>query len=67
VSYICSSTDTLDFWQNVSMEEGSMIEPLSVGVHSVAAVGALRSGKNVAVFGWVAHCTCVTTTAYMCS
>ena len=28
-----------------------MIEPLSVGVHAVANIGNLRSGKNVAVFG----------------
>lgn len=36
---------------NVSMEEGSMMEPLSVAVHAVAKVGDLHSNKNVAIFG----------------
>jgi D-xylulose reductase len=33
------------------MEEGSMMEPLSVAVHAVAKVGDLHSNKNVAIFG----------------
>jgi len=36
---------------NLSLEDGAMMEPLSVGVHSVATIGQLKAGQNVAVFG----------------
>jgi D-xylulose reductase len=36
---------------NMSLEDGAMIEPLSVGVHSVAAIGQLRSNQTCVVFG----------------
>ncbi|KAH8916953.1 xylitol dehydrogenase [Atractiella rhizophila] len=36
---------------NVSLEEGAMIEPLSVAVQSVARIGGMKAGLNVAIFG----------------
>ncbi|KAK4686211.1 D-xylulose reductase, partial [Tremellales sp. Uapishka_1] len=36
---------------NVDLEDGAMMEPLSVAVHSVAAVGGMRTDWNVVVFG----------------
>jgi len=36
---------------NMSLEDGAMIEPLSVGVHAVYSVGQIRANQNVAVFG----------------
>jgi len=36
---------------NMSLEEGALMEPLSVGIHSVANLGAFRSNQSIAVFG----------------
>ncbi|KAG1889432.1 chaperonin 10-like protein [Suillus subluteus] len=36
---------------NLSLEDGAMMEPLSVAVHAVSTLGALRSNQSVAVFG----------------
>ncbi|KAF9451669.1 xylitol dehydrogenase [Macrolepiota fuliginosa MF-IS2] len=36
---------------NLTLEDGAMMEPLSVGVHSVSNLGGLRTGQSVAVFG----------------
>ncbi|EAU84880.1 xylitol dehydrogenase [Coprinopsis cinerea okayama7 len=36
---------------NVTLEDGAMMEPLSVGVHSVANLGNFRAGQSIAVFG----------------
>ncbi|KAH8105902.1 xylitol dehydrogenase [Cristinia sonorae] len=36
---------------HLTLEDGAMMEPLSVGVHSVANIGGLRAGQNVVVFG----------------
>ncbi|KAG1757873.1 chaperonin 10-like protein [Suillus lakei] len=36
---------------NLSLEDGAMMEPLSVAVHAVSSLGALRSNQSVAVFG----------------
>jgi D-xylulose reductase len=36
---------------NLSLEDGAMMEPLSVGVHSVATLGNFRSTQSIAVFG----------------
>jgi len=36
---------------NMSLEDGAMIEPLAVGVHAVYNVGKIRANQNVAVFG----------------
>ncbi|KIY49304.1 xylitol dehydrogenase [Fistulina hepatica ATCC 64428] len=36
---------------NVSLEDGAMIEPLGVGVHSVSNLGNFRAGQSIAVFG----------------
>lgn len=35
----------------VSFEDGAMIEPLSVGVHSVATLGKCKSNQVVVIFG----------------
>jgi D-xylulose reductase len=37
--------------ENASLEDGAMIEPLAVGVHSVANLGGLRANQAIAVFG----------------
>lgn len=37
--------------ENVSLEDGAMIEPLAVGVHSVSNLGGLRANQSVVVFG----------------
>ncbi|KAJ2920157.1 hypothetical protein MD484_g351, partial [Candolleomyces efflorescens] len=37
--------------ENVSLEDGAMMEPLSVGVHSVSNLGGLRANQSIAVFG----------------
>jgi len=37
--------------ENISLEEGAMMEPLAVGVHSVANLGGLRANQAIAVFG----------------
>ncbi|KAK0490889.1 xylitol dehydrogenase [Armillaria novae-zelandiae] len=37
--------------EGVSLEDGAMIEPLAVGVHSVANLGGFRSGQSIIVFG----------------
>jgi D-xylulose reductase len=36
---------------NVTLEEGAMMEPLSVGVQAVAKIADVRAAQNVAVFG----------------
>ncbi|KAG6873737.1 hypothetical protein C0995_011556 [Termitomyces sp. Mi166 len=36
---------------NVSLEDGAMIEPLSVGVHSVSNLGGFRANQSIVVFG----------------
>lgn len=36
---------------NVDMEDGAMMEPLSVAVHSVHTVGGMKTDQNVAVYG----------------
>lgn len=36
---------------NVTLEDGAMMEPLSVGVHSVSNLGGLRANQSIAVFG----------------
>lgn len=36
---------------SVSFEDGAMIEPLSVGVHSVANLGKCKSNQVVVIFG----------------
>jgi D-xylulose reductase len=37
--------------ESVTLEDGAMMEPLSVAVHSVSSLGKLKSGQNVIVFG----------------
>ncbi|GLB33922.1 putative alcohol dehydrogenase GroES-like domain [Lyophyllum shimeji] len=37
--------------ENVSLEDGAMIEPLAVGIHSVANLGTFRTNQSIAVFG----------------
>ncbi|KIR67157.1 chlorophyll synthesis pathway protein BchC [Cryptococcus bacillisporus CA1873] len=37
--------------ESVSFEDGAMMEPLSVGVHSVATLGRCKSDQTVIVFG----------------
>ncbi|ODN79716.1 chlorophyll synthesis pathway protein BchC [Cryptococcus amylolentus CBS 6039] len=37
--------------ESVSFEEGAMIEPLAVGVHSVANLGGFKSDQTIVVFG----------------
>ncbi|KAG8932603.1 hypothetical protein FRC01_013098, partial [Tulasnella sp. 417] len=36
---------------NLSFEDGAMMEPLSVGVHSVRTLGQIKANQTVAVFG----------------
>jgi len=36
---------------HVSLEDGAMMEPLSVGIHSVSNLGGLRANQSIAVFG----------------
>ncbi|KAF5344146.1 hypothetical protein D9758_008852 [Tetrapyrgos nigripes] len=36
---------------NLSLEDGAMMEPLSVGVHSVHTLGNFRSNQSIVVFG----------------
>ncbi|KIM46077.1 hypothetical protein M413DRAFT_441139 [Hebeloma cylindrosporum] len=36
---------------NVTLEDGAMMEPLAVGVHSVSNLGGLRTNQTIAVFG----------------
>lgn len=37
--------------EKVSMEDGAMMEPLSVGVHAVSTLGQLKSDQSIVVFG----------------
>jgi D-xylulose reductase len=37
--------------ESVTMEDGAMMEPLSVAVHSVSTIGGCRTQQNVIVFG----------------
>ncbi|KAG6821608.1 hypothetical protein H0H93_000117 [Arthromyces matolae] len=36
---------------NVTLEDGAMIEPLSVGVHSVSTLGNFRANQSIVIFG----------------
>ncbi|KAL5532589.1 hypothetical protein ACEPAF_4363 [Sanghuangporus sanghuang] len=36
---------------HLTLEDGAMMEPLSVAVHAVSNIGRLRAGQNVVVFG----------------
>lgn len=36
---------------NLTLEDGAMIEPLAVAVHSVSNLGGLRSNQSIAIFG----------------
>ncbi|KAH7106366.1 xylitol dehydrogenase [Auriculariales sp. MPI-PUGE-AT-0066] len=36
---------------NLDLEDGAMMEPLSVGVHSVANLGNFRANQTIAIFG----------------
>lgn len=36
---------------NLTLEDGCMMEPLSVAVHSVSNLGELRTAQNIAIFG----------------
>ncbi|THH32895.1 hypothetical protein EUX98_g1264 [Antrodiella citrinella] len=36
---------------HLTLEDGAMMEPLSVGVHSVYNIGGLRAGQSVVIFG----------------
>jgi len=36
---------------HVTLEDGAMMEPLAVGVHSVSNLGGFRSGQSIVVFG----------------
>lgn len=36
---------------NVSLEDGAMIEPLAVGIHSVSNLGAFRANQSIVIFG----------------
>lgn len=37
--------------KGVSLEEGAMIEPLSVGVNALAKIAEMKPNQNVCVFG----------------
>jgi len=37
--------------ENVSFEDGAMIEPLAVGIHSVSNLGAFRANQSIVIFG----------------
>ncbi|PVF96298.1 putative xylitol dehydrogenase [Serendipita vermifera] len=37
--------------ENLSLEDGAMMEPLAVGIHSVSTIGQVRANQVVAVFG----------------
>ncbi|KAJ8519396.1 hypothetical protein ONZ45_g3660 [Pleurotus djamor] len=37
--------------ENVTLEDGAMMEPLSVAIHSVSNLGGFRSGQSIAIFG----------------
>jgi D-xylulose reductase len=37
--------------ENVSLEDGAMMEPLAVGIHSVSNLGGFRTNQTIAVFG----------------
>ncbi|TFK75799.1 xylitol dehydrogenase [Pluteus cervinus] len=37
--------------ENVTLEDGAMIEPLAVGVHSVSNLGQFRANQSIVVFG----------------
>jgi D-xylulose reductase len=50
--YYVLSADLLHLLpESVSMEDGAMMEPLAVGVHSISTLGKMKSGWSVAVFG----------------
>ncbi|GAA5892051.1 hypothetical protein JCM6882_005679 [Rhodosporidiobolus microsporus] len=36
---------------NMTLEEGALLEPMSVGVHAVSKVAEMKPGKNVVIFG----------------
>ncbi|KDR83630.1 hypothetical protein GALMADRAFT_235925 [Galerina marginata CBS 339.88] len=37
--------------EHVSLEDGAMMEPLAVGIHSVSNLGGFRANQTIAVFG----------------
>ncbi|KAF7352689.1 putative D-xylulose reductase A [Mycena venus] len=37
--------------EGVSLEDGAMMEPLAVGVHSVSNLGGFRANQSIAIFG----------------
>jgi D-xylulose reductase len=37
--------------EGVSLEDGALMEPLSVGVHAVSKLGGFRTNQSIAVFG----------------
>ncbi|GAA5842977.1 hypothetical protein JCM11251_007302 [Rhodosporidiobolus azoricus] len=37
--------------ENLTLEEGALLEPMSVGVHAVSKVAEMKPGKNVVIFG----------------
>ena len=37
--------------ETCTLEDGAMIEPLAVGIHSVAKLGKFQTGQNIVVFG----------------
>ncbi|KAJ7638926.1 xylitol dehydrogenase [Roridomyces roridus] len=37
--------------EGVSLEDGAMMEPLAVGIHSVSNLGNFRSNQSIAIFG----------------
>jgi D-xylulose reductase len=37
--------------ESISFDEGAMIEPLAVGVHSVGTLANVRPGQTIAIFG----------------
>ncbi|KAG6854835.1 hypothetical protein C0991_012025 [Blastosporella zonata] len=36
---------------NVTLEDGAMIEPLAVGIHSVSNLGGFRANQSIVIFG----------------
>ncbi|KAJ7283537.1 xylitol dehydrogenase [Mycena rebaudengoi] len=37
--------------EGVSLEDGAMMEPLAVGIHSVSNLGGFRANQSIAIFG----------------
>lgn len=49
--YILPADLTYPLAEHVSLEDGAMLEPLAVGVHSVSTLAQFKTGQTVAVFG----------------